>query len=296
MLTDILAETAAIRSAWWRPYAPNKEDFTNLTEYYVFMFTEYFVTLCQQEGYESLMNALLNWLIEYENDASGGIFTFTDKNGITISRYEYALDIANDISNHLDVILPIMDLPMPTNDSPVMEPEILTIPSTPSNHSPSPPSELEIQESNPEEAQEIIDFEELDAYLLNEFNNMNAIEVARNHMTSTYIKYEELLKQQRKIVREKRLLIEELVIEVNYWSHLSFEEPDQNENSIRNYFAQKYAKLRAILPSIHRNPSLKDQIRRQDSWGNKRNRSRTFEDELSFGGGICNTQEQNGGI
>ncbi|KAG1492692.1 hypothetical protein G6F52_013319 [Rhizopus delemar] len=177
-----------------------------------------------------------------------------------------------------------------------MEPEILTIPSTPSNHSPSPPSELEIQDPNPEEAQEIIDFEELDAYLLNEFNNMNAIEVARNHMTSTYSKYEELLKQQRKIVREKRLLIEELVIEVNYWSHLSFEEPDQNENSIRNYFAQKYVKLRTILPSIHRNPSLKDQIRRQDSWGNKRNRSRTFEDELSSGGGICNTQEQNSGI
>ncbi|EIE75579.1 hypothetical protein RO3G_00283 [Rhizopus delemar RA 99-880] len=155
MLADILAETAAIRSAWWRPYAPNKEDFTNLTEYYVFMFTEYFVTLCQQEG------------------------------------------------NHLDEILPIMDLPMPSNDSPVMEPEILTIPSTPSNHSPSPPSELEIQDPNPEEAQEIIDFEELDAYLLNEFNNMNAIEVARNHMTSTCSKYEELLKQQRKIVREK---------------------------------------------------------------------------------------------
>ncbi|KAG1439631.1 hypothetical protein G6F55_013684 [Rhizopus delemar] len=161
-----------------------------------------------------------------------------------------------------------------------MEPEILTIPSTPSNHSPSPPSELEIQDPNPEEAQEIIDFEELDAYLLNEFNNMNAIEVARNHMTSTCSK----------------LLIEELVIEVNYWSHLSFEEPDQNENSIRNYFAQKYVKLRTILPSIHRNPSLKDQIRRQDSWGNKRNRSRTFEDELSSGGGICNTQEQNSGI
>ncbi|EIE81189.1 hypothetical protein G6F46_009149 [Rhizopus delemar] len=199
MLTDILAETAAIRSAWWRPYAPNKEDFANLTEYYVFMFTEYFVTLCQQEG--------------------GGIFTFTDENGITVSRYEYALDIANDISNHLDEILPIMDLPMPSNDSPVMEPEILTIPSTPRNHSPSPPSELEIQDFKPEEAQEIIDFEELDAYLLNEFNNMNAIEVARNHMTSTYSKYEELLKQQRKIVREKRLLIEELVIEVNYWNH-----------------------------------------------------------------------------
>ncbi|KAG1121979.1 hypothetical protein G6F37_014152 [Rhizopus arrhizus] len=83
MLSNILAETATIRSAWWRPYAPNKEDFANLSEYYVYMFTEYFVTLCQQEGYESLMNALLNWLIEYENDASGGIFTFTDENGIT---------------------------------------------------------------------------------------------------------------------------------------------------------------------------------------------------------------------
>ena len=68
--------------------------------------------------------------------------------------------------------------------------------------------------------------------------------------------------------------------EVNEWSHLKFEKPTREPESIQRYLTSKYNQLKSIIPNGRINPNIMRRIKEGDYWTRKLKNNQTFEDEL----------------
>lgn len=266
-----------VRSAWWRSYAPHIMDYKTIGEYFTGMTSKYFVTLYLNEGYDSLVLALTNWIIECDNGVIGNNLTFYGETNVPITREEFIEQITRAIclsvgeqpiqheANFIEEALVDLSIPVnPIPDQKDLNDELMA---------------TALAQFDP------LDLQYLDTYYLAEYNNMQAAELCRKDMVRTYENYIYMIEYQKKSQEEKRNMAEQLATEINRWAHFVFTRPFYDQDSVDTYMNQKYKKLIEILPGLHTNPYIKELIRRGDKWNFK-----MFEVEPTPSEGICNVE------
>ncbi|KAG1245920.1 hypothetical protein G6F65_020968 [Rhizopus arrhizus] len=124
------------KQAWWRPYAPKKEDFSDPDEYYKNMLQDYFHTYYQQEGYEDLVIALEQWLQCCQDDFKEfDCLVLEVDEGMEPTTYNSAIHFAKAIQKRVKEQAQIMDWPTPTSFEEILQP---TIAHTNTLHNPLP--------------------------------------------------------------------------------------------------------------------------------------------------------------
>ncbi|KAG1576731.1 hypothetical protein G6F47_013369 [Rhizopus delemar] len=277
-MKSVTAEEA--KQTWIRPGVPNREDYSNIESYIRDMLDNYFTKFYINEGHKNLLTAIENWLLVCEEEFGGPGSIGYGEMGEYLSRPEGArlitLEIENmakqiqqnEISSDLLEETPqhILDSPNPIlNDEP-LHPEIL------------------IKKTE-------APFKDLDILFLEEWNSRQAEEMGRLEITRLFNEYCTMLDEQKRIAKRKEYISNQLVSEINKWSHPKFHEPKAVSSKIKNYLTIKYAELKKIIPGIHHNPVMKRRIRREDIWARYTNQTKGKSgDELFQDGGICNTR------
>ncbi|KAG1324523.1 hypothetical protein G6F63_012551 [Rhizopus arrhizus] len=193
---------------WESLYVPNRQDFETIQDYVNTMVNTYFVKFCQLEGYEALEKAVGNWLLECEEEFGGPGSIGYGERGQFLPREEGAVLIAKEIKDKAEIIS-ILDIPSPTDNTPVMVPAILP----PSDKIPEP-------QATYSDAQD----EYLTPSLFEDWEwaiRTTGIELARKQMARTFYKYQEIVQHQKQMTLMKQQLTLRFAEDVNYWSHLN---------------------------------------------------------------------------
>ncbi|KAG1137606.1 hypothetical protein G6F37_011120 [Rhizopus arrhizus] len=185
--------TQGMKETWMRPYVPNRQDFETIQDYVNTMVNTYFVKFCQLEGYEALEKAVGNWLLECEEEFGGPGSIGYGERGQFLPREEGAVLIAKEIKDKAEIIS-ILDIPSPTDNTPVMVPAILP----PSDKIPEP-------QATYSDAQD----EYLTPSLFEDWEwaiRTTGIELARKQMARTFYKYQEIVQHQKQMTLMKQQL------------------------------------------------------------------------------------------
>lgn len=115
-----------------------------------------------------------------------------------------------------------------------------------------------------------------------------------NHYQDQFMKnfkrYEELLREESELNKQKRTIIRIFAQNVAEWAHLKFTRPTNEKRSQHMYVTTKNNQLRSILPNHFISRSIMRKLREQDSWCKN---ERMFEDEHHVGGGFCKDADFN---
>lgn len=256
-ISDVLFVT------WRRSYAPKEEDFPSKDAYRNEIHTNYFKELYKNEGYNSLIVCIDDFLRENEcKDDEDVIYLVEGDRANT--RWNYAVDCANKIQDQVEAQrMSILDEPIP---------DINVVPISP----------ISMIKSS-QVSSNVIDQSIIDAYLEMDWDfngSKQAIEMYKIKFTNTFFDYQCVLDQERKLARQKEQLMKQFAEEVNEWSHLKFEKPTQEPGSIQRYLTSKYNQLKSLIPNGRINPNIMRRIKEGDYWTRKLKNNQTFEDEL----------------
>ena len=267
------AENQEIQCAWWRPYALRKQDFPNATEYMRAMMRTYFAKLFEYEGYEVTVQALDLWLTHCEKLLGGREKIKYGEPNDEITRWNCIIQAVNGFKNNpTEETIAILDLPNPEDDTPSLVPKLQ------SNSSDKP------EHDDDETIIETYFYEDLEQLGLQE-----ALEEAQDKIRKIYSDFHEWAKIEREVNSMKQDLAKQFSKAVTKWSHQKFSEPEANRSSVEAYIAAKHAHLKALIPKHRIYPTLMRHVKGDDVWGKLDRKSKTFEDELSLSGGICNS-------
>ncbi|KAG1366133.1 hypothetical protein G6F61_013292 [Rhizopus arrhizus] len=187
------------KQAWWRPYAPKKEDFSDPDEYYKNMLQDYFHTYYQQEGYEDLVIALEQWLQCCQDDFKEfDCLVLEVDEGMEPTTYNSAIHFAKAIQKRVKEQAQIMDWPTPTSFEEILQP---TIAHTNTLHNPLP--------YYPCSDQSIKEWNDL---LLEDWQkgNMEAANITKEYILETYSEYKKAQQDLKRAHKKKQKAVEEL--------------------------------------------------------------------------------------
>ncbi|KAG1002003.1 hypothetical protein G6F63_012036 [Rhizopus arrhizus] len=208
------------KEPWWRAYAPKKEDFADPDEYYKNMLQDYFHTYYQQEGYDSLVIALEQWLQCCQEDFKEyDCFVLEVDEGMEPTTYNSAIHFAKAIQGRVKEQAQIMDWPISASFKEVLQPTVAHINTF---HNPLPYYPCSDQS-----------IKEWDDLLLEDWQkgNLEAANITKKHILESYSEYKKAQQELKRSHRKKQNAIEELATYVNRWSHFVFQRPNATQAS-----------------------------------------------------------------
>ncbi|KAG1135186.1 hypothetical protein G6F37_013048 [Rhizopus arrhizus] len=187
------------------------------SQFFRWMLNNHFKHVYKQEGRNVLINALNEWLEQWEIEQGGqdNVMYEVDERS-DVERIEYVLHITKKIM--------LMDIQ-----------ENQTLLDTPiTDVLPAPLEPMLLQPENFDLFQDLQQTETWDA-VVREFVIIDSQENILNY----YAAYQALIKEEDRLAKKRKDMLKKFVKEVNTWSHMRFAQPKNNRKSTQGYLTAK---------------------------------------------------------